>query len=62
MEIGSNNVTKLKAEDKFVLPNPIYQFQDETSFHKELKEKHTKAVKNDDAEVESRIWDNAQPG
>ena len=33
--------------------------RDETSFRHKLKERHTKAVKDDDAEVETGIWDDA---
>ena len=53
--IGSSNGNKLKVEDNFGPLPPLKSLRDETSFCHELKERHTKAVKDDDTEVETGI-------
>ena len=59
LRIGYSNGTKLKAEDKFGPLPLLYSLRDDTSFRHKLKERHTKAVKDDDPEVETGIWDDA---
>ena len=59
LRIGSSNGTKFKADFNFVPLPPVYLLRDETSFRQKLNERHTKAVKDDDAEVETGIWDDA---
>ena len=58
LRIGSINETKLEVEDNFGPLPPIYLLRYETSCRHKLKERHTKTVKDDDAEVETVIWDN----
>ena len=62
LRIGSSNGTKFKADFNFVPLPPVYLLRDETSFRQKLNERHTKAVKDDDAEVETVIWDDAMAG
>ena len=57
--IGYSNGTKFKTEGKFVPLPPSYLLRDETSFRHKLTEIHTKAAKDDDAAVETGIWDKA---
>ena len=60
--IGSSNINKFKAEENFGPLPHLYSLQDETSSCHKLKDSHTKAVKDDDAEVETGIWDDATAG
>ena len=48
LRIGSSNGTKLKVEDKFGPLRPLYSLRYDNSFHHELNERRTKAVKDDD--------------
>ena len=62
LRIWSSNGTKFKAEENFGPLPPLYSFRDETSLRHKLKERHIKAVKYDDAAVETGIWDEATAG
>ena len=59
LRIGSSNGTKFKLEENFGPLPTSYLLRDETSFRNKLKERHNKADKDDDAAVETGIWDEA---
>ena len=62
LRIWSSNGTKFKTEENLGPLPPLYLLQDENSFRHKLKERHAKAVKDDDAEVKTGIWDDATTG
>ena len=62
LRIGSSNGTKINAYENIGPLPPLYLLRVETSFCRKLKESHTKAVKDDDADIETRIWDDATAG
>ena len=57
LRIGSINGSEFKAEENFVHISPSYLLRDETLFRHQLKYRHTKESKYDDAAVEIGIWD-----
>ena len=59
LNIGSSNGNKFKAEENFGPLPHSYLLRDETSFRHKLKGRQTKAAKDDDAAVETKIWDEA---